>query len=90
MILRDFRSVFVSVLFVLSSLRNGCSRRKYICSDRISSLAGRAVKFLLRHHSESPACEAMAGLLSAHFVLPGILPPIHCAPHWGTTDREEE
>lgn len=44
-----------------------------------------------RHHSESPVCVRMAGLLSAHFVLAGILPPIHCGPHWQRTlDREEE
>lgn len=56
----------------------------------VASLTGHAGKCLPHSHSESPVCERMAGLLSAHFVLAGILWPIHCAPHWGTTDREEE
>lgn len=70
--------------------RNGCSQCKYIWSDHVSSLTGRAGKFLHRHNSESPVSEGMAGLLSAHFVLAGILSPIHRAPHRGTMDREEE
>lgn len=65
----------------------GGSKGKCIWSDRVSGLAGRAVK---SHHTESPACWGMAGLLSAHFVLAGILPPIHCAPHWLARRTEEK
>lgn len=90
--MRDFRFGLVVVpMFSLPFCQQKwqCSQCKYIRSDRVSSLTGRAVKFLHRHNSESPVSEGVAGLLSAHFVLAGFLSPIHCAPHWGTMDREE-
>lgn len=57
-----------------------------------ATMSGVSLGVLLwsRHHSESPVCARMAGLLSAHFVLAGILPPIHCGPHWHARRAEKK